>query len=192
MSRPVVTPFRTFAHGLPAYREARARPCSTGSTPAAWGAGCCCASRDTDRARSTEAAITAILDGLSWLGLDHDGEVFYQHARADRHREAVDQLLAAGKAYYCYASQDELTAMREQARAEGRPMRYDGRWRDRDPAEAPEGVKPVVRLKAPQQGETVVDDQVQGRVSWQNKDLDDLVAAALRRLAHLHARRRGR
>lgn len=130
---------------------------------------------DTDRERSTEAAIAAILDGLSWLGLDHDGEVYYQHARADRHREAVEQLLAAGKAYHCYASQEELTAMREQARAEGRPMRYDGRWRDRDPAEAPEGVKPVVRLKAPQQGETVVDDKVQGRVSWQNKDLDDLV-----------------
>jgi len=130
---------------------------------------------DTDRERSTQAAIDAILDGLSWLGLDWDGEPISQFARAVRHREAADQLIAAGKAYYCYASQEELTEMRETARAEGRPPRYDGRWRDRDPSEAPAGVKPVVRLKAPLDGETVVDDQVQGRVVFPNKDLDDLV-----------------
>ncbi|MGX5733585.1 glutamate--tRNA ligase [Bosea thiooxidans] len=130
---------------------------------------------DTDRERSTEAAIAAILDGLSWLGLDWDGDTVYQFARAGRHREVAEQMLAAGKAYYCYASQAELEEMREKARAEGKPLRYDGRWRDRDPAEAPAGVKPVIRLKAPQTGETVVEDEVQGRVVWQNENLDDLV-----------------
>lgn len=130
---------------------------------------------DTDRERSTEEAITAILDGLSWLGLDWDGDTVYQFARADRHREVAQQMLAAGKAYYCYATPAELDEMREQARAAGKPMRYDGRWRDRDPATAPEGVKPVIRLKAPQTGETVVEDEVQGRVVWQNENLDDLV-----------------
>ncbi|MBB4016157.1 glutamyl-tRNA synthetase [Chelatococcus caeni] len=130
---------------------------------------------DTDRERSTEAAIQAILDGMTWLGLDWDGEVVHQFARAARHREVAEELLRRGKAYYCYATPEELEEMRALARKEGRPMRYDGRWRDRDPAEAPAGVKPVIRLKAPQTGETVVDDQVQGRVTWQNKDLDDLV-----------------
>ena len=130
---------------------------------------------DTDRERSTEPAIKAILDGLSWLGLQWDGDVVYQFARASRHREVAEILLATGRAYRCYASQQELEAMRDAARREGRPLRYDGRWRDRDPAEAPPGVKPVIRLKAPQDGETVVDDEVQGRVVWQNKDLDDLV-----------------
>lgn len=130
---------------------------------------------DTDRERSTEEAITAILDGLSWLGLDWDGDTVYQFARADRHREVARQMLAEGKAYYCYATPAELDEMREQARAAGKPMRYDGRWRDRDPATAPEGVKPVIRLKAPQSGETVVEDEVQGRVVWQNENLDDLV-----------------
>jgi len=130
---------------------------------------------DTDRERSTEAAIAAILDGLSWLGLDWDGDTVYQFARAARHREVAEQMLAAGKAYYCYASQAELEEMREKARAEGKPLRYDGRWRDRDPAEAPADVKPVIRLKAPQTGETVVEDEVQGRVVWQNENLDDLV-----------------
>jgi glutamyl-tRNA synthetase len=130
---------------------------------------------DTDRERSTEAAIKAILDGLTWLGLDWDGDVVYQFSRAARHREVAEGLLAQGRAYYCYASQQELEEMREAARREGRPLRYDGRWRDRDPAEAPAGVKPVIRLKAPAEGETVVEDEVQGRVVWQNKDLDDLV-----------------
>ena len=130
---------------------------------------------DTDRERSTEAAIRAILDGLTWLGLDWDGDVVYQFSRAARHREVAESLLAQGRAYYCYASQQELEEMREAARREGRPLRYDGRWRDRDPAEAPAGVKPVIRLKAPAEGETVVEDEVQGRVVWQNKDLDDLV-----------------
>jgi glutamyl-tRNA synthetase len=130
---------------------------------------------DTDRERSTEPAIKAILDGLAWLGLGWDGDVVYQFTRAARHREIAETLLASGRAYRCYASPQELEEMREAARREGRPMRYDGRWRDRAAAEAPPGVKPVIRLKAPHEGETVVDDEVQGRVVWQNKDLDDLV-----------------
>jgi glutamyl-tRNA synthetase len=130
---------------------------------------------DTDRARSTEAAVAAILDGLAWLGLEWDDEVVYQHKRADRHREAAEQLLAAGRAYRCYATPEELEEMREKARGAGRARLYDGRWRDRDPSEAPAGVKPVIRLKAPLEGETVIEDKVQGRVVWQNADLDDLV-----------------
>jgi glutamyl-tRNA synthetase len=130
---------------------------------------------DTDRERSTESAITAILEGLQWMGLDWDGEVIYQFSRADRHRAVVEQLLAEGKAYRCYASAQELQDMRDLAKAENRTPRYDGRWRDRNPLEAPKDIKPAIRLKAPQEGETVVEDQVQGRVTWQNKDLDDLV-----------------
>jgi glutamyl-tRNA synthetase len=130
---------------------------------------------DTDRERSTQAAIDAILDGLKWLGLDWDGDAVYQFSRAERHRAAAERLVAKGNAYYCYATPQELDEMREAARREGRPMRYDGRWRDRDPSDAPAGAKPVVRLKAPLTGETVVDDQVQGRVVWQNENLDDLV-----------------
>jgi glutamyl-tRNA synthetase len=130
---------------------------------------------DTDRERSTEPAIAAILDGLDWLGLKWDGDVVYQFTRAARHREVAEQLLAAGQAYRCYATPDQLKAMRETARTEGRTRLYDGMWRDRDPAEAPAGVKPTIRLRAPQTGETVIEDQVQGRVVWQNDNLDDLV-----------------
>ena len=130
---------------------------------------------DTDRERSTKAAIDAILDGLSWLGIDWDGETIYQFARAARHRAAVEELLARGQAYRCYASPEELAEMREKARREGRTRLYDGRWRDRDPSDAPSGVKPVIRLKAPLTGETAIEDQVQGRVTWQNENLDDLV-----------------
>ena len=101
---------------------------------------------DTDRERSTEAAIQAILDGLAWLGIDWDGDAVHQFARASRHKEVAESLVAAGRAYRCYASPRELEEMRETAKAEGRPVRYDGRWRDRDPAEAPAGVKPVIRL----------------------------------------------
>jgi glutamyl-tRNA synthetase len=130
---------------------------------------------DTDRERSTQAAIDAILDGISWLGLDWDGDTIYQFARSARHREVAEHLLAEGKAYRCYASQEELAEMREKARSEGRTKLYDGRWRDRDPSEAPAGVAPVIRLRAPLTGETVVEDAVQGRVVWQNENLDDLV-----------------
>ena len=130
---------------------------------------------DTDRERSTQAAVDAILDGLKWLGLDWDGEAISQFERAARHREAVDAMLAKGAAYRCWASPEELEDMRQKARLEGKPMRYDGRWRDRDPAEAPPGVAPVIRLRAAQEGETVIDDKVQGKVTFANKELDDLV-----------------
>ncbi len=130
---------------------------------------------DTDRERSTDAATAAILDGLTWLGLDWDGDAISQFERAPRHREVAEQLVTLGKAYYCYTTPEELDAMREKARAEGRPPRYDGRWRDRDPSEAPEGVKPVIRIKAPAEGETMVSDAVQGDVRFPNKDLDDFI-----------------
>src|SRR6478752_2388064 len=130
---------------------------------------------DTDRARSTDEAIAAIFDGLTWLGLEWDGEPVHQFSRAARHREVVEQMLSQGSAYRCYASPDELKDMRDKARAEGKSKLYDGRWRDRDPSEAPPGVPPAIRLKAPLTGETAIDDQVQGRVTWQNENLDDLV-----------------
>ena len=130
---------------------------------------------DTDRARSTEPAIAAILDGLSWLGLPWDGEVTYQFSRATRHAEVALEMLAKGHAYHCYASPQELDEMRAAQKAAGKPMRYDGRWRDRDPKEAPAGVKPVVRLKAPQSGQTVIKDAVQGEVTVENAQLDDMI-----------------
>jgi glutamyl-tRNA synthetase len=130
---------------------------------------------DTDRERSTDAAVTAILDGLTWLGLTWDGEVVSQAGRAARHQEVAHELLKRGSAYYCYCTPEELTAMREKAEAEKRPIRYDGTWRDRDPATAPAGVKAVIRFKSPQTGETVINDHAQGRVVIPNKDLDDLI-----------------
>lgn len=130
---------------------------------------------DTDRARSTPDAVDALIDGLSWLGLDWQGEPVSQFARRDRHAQIAHQLLEAGHAYRCYTSPEELAAMREQARADGRPPRYDGRWRDRDPSEAPTNVEPVIRIKAPQSGETIVNDVVQGEVRFPNADLDDFV-----------------
>jgi len=130
---------------------------------------------DTDRERSTTEAIDAILDGLKWLELDWDGDVIHQFSRADRHRQVAEELLASGKAYRCFATAEELADMREKARAEGRTRLYDGRWRERDASQAPPGAKPVIRLKAPLDGETVIEDQVQGRVVWQNENLDDLV-----------------
>jgi glutamyl-tRNA synthetase len=130
---------------------------------------------DTDRERSTQGAVEAILDGLTWLGLGWDGEAVSQYARAARHREVANDLLSRGKAYYCFCTPQELDAMRAKAEAEKRPIRYDGTWRDRDPATAPPGLKPVIRFKSPQEGETVIDDQAQGRVVIPNKDLDDLI-----------------
>jgi glutamyl-tRNA synthetase len=130
---------------------------------------------DTDRERSTDAAVAAILDGLSWLGLHWDGEPISQFARAARHREVAEELVARGAAYQAYDTPEELVALREQAKAEGRFARYDGRWRDRDPSDAPPGIAPVIRIKAPQAGETVIEDHVQGRVAFPNKDLDDFV-----------------
>jgi glutamyl-tRNA synthetase len=130
---------------------------------------------DTDRARSTEGAILAILDGLRWLELDWDGDPVYQFSRAERHREIAERLLAENKAYRCYATPEELQAMRDKARAQGRAPGYDGLWRHRDPKDAPEGIMPAIRFKAPQEGETVIDDKVQGKVTFANKDIDDLV-----------------
>jgi glutamyl-tRNA synthetase len=130
---------------------------------------------DTDRQRSTQAAIDAIIAGLKWLGLDWDDEIVFQFARAGRHAEVARELLAAGKAYHCYCTPQELQAMREEQRAKGLPEGYDGRWRDRDPAEAPPGVPPVIRLKAPRSGETIVQDLVQGEVRKANAELDDMV-----------------
>jgi glutamyl-tRNA synthetase len=130
---------------------------------------------DTDRARSTEAAIQAILDGLGWLGLEGDELPVFQSKRIGRHADVARELLERGRAYYCYCTPEELQEMREKARAEGRSARYDGRWRDRDPAEAPPGALPVIRLKAPRGGETVIDDRVQGEVRLDNAQLDDMV-----------------
>ena len=130
---------------------------------------------DTDRERSTKEAIDAILDGLNWLGITWDGDAIYQFPRAERHREVVEQMLAAGAAYRCYATPEELSEMREKAKQEGRKRLYDGRWRDRDPSEAPPGMKSAIRLKAPITGETVIEDHVQGRVVFQNENLDDFV-----------------
>jgi len=130
---------------------------------------------DTDRQRSTPEAITAILNGMMWLGLDWDGEPVYQFARAGRHREVAEQLLAKGLAYRCYASAEDLEQMRAAQRASGQPIRYDGRWRDRDPKDAPKGAPFVVRIKAPQTGETIVHDVVQGDVRFDNAQLDDMV-----------------
>ena len=130
---------------------------------------------DTDRVRSTQAAVDAIFDGLQWLGLDWDEPPVMQFARAPRHAEVALKLLAEGKAYYCYASPEELDAMRAEQKAKGLPVRYDGRWRDRPASDAPAGVRPVVRLKAEQDGETVVQDKVQGEVRIANAQMDDMV-----------------
>jgi glutamyl-tRNA synthetase len=130
---------------------------------------------DTDRARSTEPAIAAILDGMRWLGLDWDGPEVYQFTRASRHAEVAFDLLARGHAYKCFATAEELDEMRAQQRAAKLPMRYDGRWRNRDASEAPEGAPFVVRLKAETEGETTIHDVVQGAVTVRNAELDDMV-----------------
>ncbi len=130
---------------------------------------------DTDRVRSTPESEAAILEGLKWLGLDWDGEPVFQFARASRHQEIADALLAKGSAYRCYTSPEELERMREEARAAGRPPHYDGRWRDKPETEAPVGVPFAVRLKAPREGVTTLKDQVQGDITVQNAQLDDMV-----------------
>ena len=130
---------------------------------------------DTDRARSTDAAIDAIIDGLQWLELDWDGDVVFQFSRASRHAEVANLLLESGHAYRCYATSAELEAMREAQRAARLPMRYDGRWRDRDHSEAPEGTPFVIRLKAPREGSVTIEDRVQGPVTVNNEELDDFV-----------------
>lgn len=130
---------------------------------------------DTDRARSTPEAVKAIFESLEWLGLNWDAEPVFQFSRADRHAQVARQLLAEGKAYYCYCSPEELEQMREQAKANGFPPRYNGLWRDKDPKEAPAGVNPVIRFKAPLVGETIINDHVQGVVKLDNAQLDDMV-----------------
>jgi glutamyl-tRNA synthetase len=130
---------------------------------------------DTDRERSKPEHVDAITNGLKWLELDWDGAPLFQFARVERHREVALGLLASGGAYNCYLTAEELTTMREKAKAEGRPQVIESPWRDRDPKEAPIGVKPSVRLRTRRDGETVVDDRVQGRVVIPNKDLDDMI-----------------
>ncbi len=116
-----------------------------------------------------------ILSALDWLGLSPDQPPVFQSTREARHAEVAQALLDAGRAYRAYDTQEELAAMREQARAEKRPPRYDGRWRDRDPADAPPGIRPAIRLRAPREGETVVEDLVQGTVRVANAEMDDLI-----------------
>jgi glutamyl-tRNA synthetase len=130
---------------------------------------------DTDRARSTQVAIDAILDAMTWLDLRWDGDVVYQFARAGRHAEVAHQLLASGGAYKCYMTAEELAAGRAAAEAERRPFRLESRWRDCSPDDAPEGTPYVIRLRAPREGATTIEDQVQGSVTVQNAELDDMV-----------------
>jgi glutamyl-tRNA synthetase len=130
---------------------------------------------DTDRKRSTQAAIEAIIDGLDWLGLDWDEDTVFQSERGARHVEVAEKLLAAGHAYKCFATPEELETMREAQRAAKQPLRYDGRWRHRDPSEAPLGTPFVIRLKTSDEGETVIEDRVQGRVTVQNAEIDDYI-----------------
>ncbi len=130
---------------------------------------------DTDTARSTEAATKGIIDSLDWLDLVRDGQTVFQSTRLTRHADIARELLAAGRAYYCFCTPEELAAEREQARAQNRVWRYDGRWRDRDPSEAPPGVTPVIRLKSERDGETVLEDLVQGQVTVANAELDDMI-----------------
>jgi glutamyl-tRNA synthetase len=128
---------------------------------------------DTDRERSTQAAVDAILEAMDWLGLEYDEGPYYQTARMDRYRELAAQLLAAGGAYHCYCSREELEQMRAAQTARGENPRYDGRCRERQ-SPVP-GVSPVLRFRTPHEGITIVDDLVRGRVEFQNSELDDLI-----------------
>ncbi len=130
---------------------------------------------DTDRARSTQEAVDAIFYGLNWLGLKADNDIVFQFSNRERHAEIAYKLLEEGKAYKCYATKEELVEMRDTAKAEGRPLGYDGRWRDRNPDDAPHGADHVIRFKAPREGEIIIKDHVQGDVKVQNKELDDMV-----------------
>ncbi|MDP3371534.1 MAG: glutamate--tRNA ligase [Candidatus Paracaedibacteraceae bacterium] len=130
---------------------------------------------DTDKARSSEDAVEAIFNSLNWLGITSDFDVVFQSTRAARHAEIAHKMVANGKAYYCYCSPEEVEKMREDARANGMQPRYNGFWRDRDPLLKPANISPVVRLKAPTDGETIIEDLVQGTVRVQNKQLDDFI-----------------
>ncbi|GAA3721152.1 glutamate--tRNA ligase [Sphingomonas cynarae] len=128
---------------------------------------------DTDRARSTQPAIDAILAGMRWLGLDWDGDAVFQFARADRHAEVAHAMVVAGHAYRCYMTADEIAAQRAAAQTAKQPLRIRSPWRDR--TDAPADLPFVVRLRAPQEGATTIEDRVQGPVTVQNAELDDLV-----------------
>jgi glutamyl-tRNA synthetase len=130
---------------------------------------------DTDRQRSTQDAIDAIIEGLDWMGLEYDAPPVFQSDQAERHAEVAQQLLAAGHAYKCFATTEELEAMRDEQRALKKPLRYDGRWRDRDPSEAPEGAPFTIRLKTPTEGEVTIHDRVQGAVTVKNEEIDDYI-----------------
>jgi glutamyl-tRNA synthetase len=130
---------------------------------------------DTDRQRSSREAIDAIVEGMEWLGLNWDGETVYQFARAERHAEIARRLLEMGHAYHCYASPEDLEAMRTEQRAANKPIRYDGRWRDRPASDTRPNVPPVIRIRAPQTGETIIHDKVQGDVRFSNDVLDDFI-----------------
>ena len=130
---------------------------------------------DTDRERSTQEAVDAIFNGLKWLGITWDEEPVFQFSRINHHVELAKQLVEQGKAYYCYCTPEELEAMRKEALDKGLSPKYNGLWRDRDPKTAPEGVKPVIRLKTPQTGETVLNDIVQGTVKVANDQIDDMI-----------------
>lgn len=130
---------------------------------------------DTDRKRHSEEAVQAIIDGLEWLELEHDGEILSQFARQDRHAAVAKEMISTGKAYYCYCTPEELEDMREKAKADGAKTFYDRRWRDRDISEAPAGIAPVVRIKAPLEGATTIKDHVQGEVTVSNDQLDDFI-----------------
>ncbi len=130
---------------------------------------------DTDRKRSTDEAVAAILEGLKWMELNWDGDVISQFSRVSIHKAAVARLLAEGNAYRCYCSPEELAQMREEAKKKGTAVLYDGRWRDREPDDAPDGIEPVIRLRTPSEGETVINDLVQGEVRVANSQLDDMV-----------------
>ncbi|MDE0416815.1 MAG: glutamate--tRNA ligase [bacterium] len=130
---------------------------------------------DTDRKRSTQESVEAIFDALDWLGIDWDGDPVFQFERSARHREMAEGLLDSGHAYRCYMTSEELQRARTRAKDEGRAWRYDGAWRDRNPSDAPPGVAPAIRLKAPREGHTVINDHVQGEVAIANAELDDMV-----------------
>ena len=128
---------------------------------------------DTDRERSTDEAVKAILDGMRWLGLDHDEGPFYQSLRADRYRQVAEDMLRAGKAYRCWCSRERLDALREKALAEGRKPRYDGHCREH--AEPVPGIEPAIRFRNPDSGSVAFNDLIKGRIAWANEELDDLV-----------------
>tara|TARA_Y100001970_G_scaffold294183_1_gene448113 strand:+ start:36023 stop:37423 length:1401 start_codon:yes stop_codon:yes gene_type:complete len=130
---------------------------------------------DTDRSRSTDKAIQQIIDGLDWLNIKWDDEIIFQFQRIERHKEVADKLLNIGRAYRCYCSTEELKTMRDKAAKDGKPIRYDGTWRDKDDSEAPANIKPVIRFKAIQDGETIINDGVQGKIRISNDQIDDMI-----------------